>query len=174
MRVASLMRSLGGASGKLWAQASPERRRDPGHRIPDALLPNLFLPRAGESGAIGFHEVDRKGVMCTASEVLSPKFKDTCELLSPTRDGQQGFLAGRNGKGKEWLRPAKMPVESLPLSGEHLVAVALYVTHTINVITSMHIVARVVSRNQEVDARRCTPKAAQQARASRSLHRHGI
>jgi hypothetical protein len=137
-------------------------------------LPNLLLPRAGESGAFGFHEVDRKGVMCPASEVLTPKFKDTCELLSPARDGQQEFLAGWNGKGKEWLRPAKMSVESLSLSAEHLVAVALYVTHTIDVITSMHIVARIVSRNQEVDARRCTPKAAQQARASGTLHRHGI
>ena len=63
--------------------------------------------------------------MCPASEVLTPKFKDARELLRPARDGEQGFLAGWNGRGKEWLRPAKMPVKLLFLSGEHPAASSL-------------------------------------------------
>jgi len=111
--------------------------------------------------------------MCPASEVLRPKCKDPIEPPRPARDGVQTLVPRWNGIGKELLRSVKIPVESLSLSGEHPVAVALYMMHTIDMITSMHIMARIGSRNQKVDARRCTPNAAQQVKASGTPHRQG-
>jgi hypothetical protein len=154
-------------------KTSPERDKNPWHRIPDALLPNLLLPWAGDCGAVGFHEVDRKGVMCPASEVFRPKCKDPIEPLRPARGSVQTLVPRWNGIGKELLRPVKIPVESLFLSGEQPAAVAFYMMYTIDMITSMHIMARIWSRNQKVDARRCTPYAAQQAKASGTRHRQG-
>jgi hypothetical protein len=111
--------------------------------------------------------------MCPASEVLRPNCKDPIEPVRPARDGVQILVPRWNGIGKELLRPVKIPVESLSLSGEDPAAEALYMMHTTDMITSMHILAGIGSRNQKVDARRCTPNAAQQAKAIGTPHRQG-